>query len=154
MLSTPCCRLTVPRRDRSTRLRSSTADGYVYAVDAQGGLWRVDLTTGTVYPNLGTAYTGLSPAYPTNAARELTDSSGTNSFFSAKGYFRIGNMILLNNSLWLTEDGLLVHDISCKLPSIETPSRIGQPFGVGPPSCIGDLCRFIECRAMPERRLH
>lgn len=107
---------------------------YVYTVDEQGEFWRIDTTNGNVNPNLGAAYTSTSPA-PTNAAGELTDSSGLNSFYSTKNYVQISNLVLFNSSLWMTEQGggnLVQITVD---PSNPITTGICSPAGANP--CIG-----------------
>ncbi|MGH7662664.1 MAG: hypothetical protein ACRENA_17315, partial [Vulcanimicrobiaceae bacterium] len=109
--------------------------GFIWVIDKDGMLWRIDPTTGGVNPNLAAGYL---PGGTVTQASPLTDPGNTTFIYGPAGSRQaiLYSMIaVLGNTLYVGNDSLDSID-AVSLDTSASPSA-GLCTTAGPPPCIG-----------------
>jgi hypothetical protein len=143
---------TLRSTDSATLKQIAVLGGYIFALDIDGELWRINPATGAVNPNLGTAYgPGTCAGTPTgtgcvtaNNANEMTQAAGGSTRFNADqptAGITGTNMIALGGNLWVGDGDSGFTGGNQKLVKITVDTSAVPSAGVcttpGPPPCIG-----------------
>ena len=121
--------------------------GFIWVLDKDGDLWRINPTTGLVSPNLGAGY---APGASVNPASNVTDPTGATQISTGTGgrqlenspLFAFGSSLYVANYSYGSLDTLAVDASTTPSAGICTPS--------GPPPCIATFTRSLTGQFTPE----
>ncbi|MGH7662663.1 MAG: hypothetical protein ACRENA_17310 [Vulcanimicrobiaceae bacterium] len=118
--------------------------GFIWIMDKDGDIWRINPATGVVNPNLGAAY---APGQGPTSAQRVTDPTGTTAISGLPGTNNqtasaiFSPLIALNGLLYVADAQMSSLDI-LSVDTSASPSA-GLCTTAGPPPCIATFVRAV-----------